>query len=335
MRALITASFTDAALARLSRRLEVRHEDWRRTGRIYHDASEFARRINELQAEIVIIEADLLHEEVLERSPLRLIGCCRGDPVNVAIARATALGIPVLYTPARNADAVADLTLAYMLALARHIYPVNQLLKSGEMRFASTHEYLAVYDRFGGIELGGKVVGVVGFGAIGRRVVQRVRAFGSRVLVHDPFVAAQAIESAGAEPASLDEVVRSADFLTVHCPETPENQRLIDADRIRSMKRGAFFLNLARASLADENALYEALVSGRLGGAALDVFESEPVTPENRFVRLPQVLVSPHLGGATADVVRHQSEMMVEGIEAWLSGRLPAHIVNPEALRSS
>lgn len=332
MKALVTASFTTEALNRLSLMMEVVYEDWRSRKRIYFDGAQLAARLRELNADVLIVEADLVHEDALDNAPLKLIGCCRGDPVNIGIARATQLGIPVLYAPGRNADAVADLTLGYMLALARHIYTVNFLLKSGQLRFDDAEGYLAAYETYGGFELGGVAVGVVGFGAIGRRVVARVRAFGSRVLVCDPYVAPQAVMEAGAEPSDLDTLLPQVDFLTLHCPETPENRNLLDATRIRAMKRGAFLINLARAALVDDDAVYAALCDGHLAGAAFDVFREEPVRPENRFVRLPNVLVSPHLGGATRDVLRHQSDLIVDGIEAWFQGRRPAHIANPEVL---
>jgi autoinducer 2 (AI-2) kinase len=332
VKALVTASFTADGLRRLERHMEVVHEDWRERQMIYFDGAQFAAHIDATGADVVIVEADLVHEEVLNHCRLRLIGCCRGDPINVGVSRATELGIPVLFTPGRNADAVADLTLGFMLALARHIYTVNWLLKTGQMTFAKTADYLAMYGRYGGFELGGITVGVVGFGAIGRRVVQRVRAFGSRVLVFDPFVAPEAVGAAGAEPAALDAVIGAADVLTLHCPETPENYGLISAARIRSMKRGAYFLNLARAALVDDEALYTALRDGHLAGAALDVFADEPVRPENRYVQLPTVLVAPHLGGATRDVVRHQTDLIVDGVEAWLRGARPQYIANPAVL---
>lgn len=332
MRALITASFTAEGLRRLERHMPVVHEDWRAKHAIYFDGQEFARRIAELEADVLIVEADLVHDEVLNAVPLRLIGCCRGDPINIGVERATELGVPVLFTPGRNADAVADLTMGFMLALARHIYTVNHLLKSGQMTFAATRDYLDIYNTYGGFELGGVTVGVVGFGAIGRRVVRRLRAFGSRVLVYDPFVAPDAVRDADAEPVDLDALVRAADILTLHCPDTPENHGLINAERIRAMKCGAYLLNLARAAIVDDEALYAALRDGRLAGAALDVFADEPVRPENRYVQLPNVLVAPHLGGATRDVVRHQSESIVDGIEAWLRGERPRFIANPAVL---
>lgn len=332
MKALITASFTPEGIRRLEQHMPVVHEDWRAKHSIYFDGAEFARRIADVGADVLIVEADLVHDEVLTAVPLRLIGCCRGDPINIGVERATALGIPVLFAPGRNADAVADLTMGFMLALARHIYTVNALLKSGQMTFTATRDYLDIYNTYGGFELGGVTVGVVGFGAIGRRVVRRLRAFGSRILVYDPFVSAEAVRDADAEPRALDDLVREVDILTLHCPDTPENYGLISAERIAAMKPGAYLLNLARAAIVDDEALYAALRDGRLAGAALDVFADEPVRPENRYVRLPNVLVAPHLGGATRDVVRHQTEMIVDGVEAWLRGERPRHIVNPTVL---
>ena len=332
MKALITASFTAEGLRRLERHMVVVHEDWREKKTIYFDGRQFAEHINALGADVLVVEADLVHDEVLDHCRLRLIGSCRGDPLNVGVARATALGIPVLFTPARNADAVADLTLGFMLALARNIYTVNWLLKTGQMTFNATGDYLTAYSRYGGFELGAITIGVVGFGAIGRRVTQRLRAFGAAVVVYDPFVAADAIEAAGARAADLDTVIRVADMLTLHCPDTPENYGLISAERIRAMKPGAYFLNLARAAIVDDDALYAALRDGHLAGAALDVFADEPVRPENRYVQLPNVLVAPHLGGATRDVIRHQTEMIVDDVEAWLRGERPRHIANPDVL---
>ena len=332
MKALITASFHPDGLARLRRRMDVEYDDWRTTKRIYFDGQKFAARIKSAGADVLIVEADLVHSEVFEACPLTLIGCCRGDPINVAVDLATARGVPVLYAPARNADAVADLTVGYMLDLARGIFPVNRLLKEGRMRFESAADYLQVYERYGGFELGGVTIGIVGFGAIGRAVAQRLHGFGSRVVAFDPYVTAEVFARHHAAALSLDELVCSADILTVHCPDLPETQGLIGAAQIRMMKRGSYVLNLARAAIVDEDALYAALVDGHLAGAALDVFSQEPIQPDNRFVKLDDVLVSPHLGGATRDVVRHQTTMVVDGIEAYLRGDRPLHIVNPEVL---
>jgi phosphoglycerate dehydrogenase-like enzyme len=332
VKALITASFHPDGLTRLRRHMDLVYEDWRASKRIYFDGQKFAARIAEVGADVLIVEADLVHEEVIDASPLRLIGCCRGDPINIAVDRATARGIPVLFAPARNADAVADLTLAYMLALARNVLTVNTLLKTGQMRFERTADYLNVYERYGGFELGGVSVGIVGFGAIGRGVAQRLRGFGSRILAYDPHVPEEAFAAYHAEAVSLNDLLRQSDIITIHCPDLPETRGLIGQDQLRLLKPGSYLLNLARAAIVDEDALYAALTDGHLAGAGLDVFRDEPLQADNRFVALPNVLVSPHLGGATRDVVRHQTDLIVEGIEAYLRSERPPHIVNPEVL---
>jgi D-3-phosphoglycerate dehydrogenase len=334
MKALITATFDAVGLARLRRHMDVEYDDWRLGGRIYFNGEEFAQRIQAAGADVVIVEADLVHEDVLERCALRLIGCCRGDPINIGIERATRMGIPVLYTPARNADAVADLAVGYMLALSRNIFTVNLLLREGRMRFESTRDYLQAYEQYGGRELGGLTVGIIGLGAIGRAVAKRLRGFGSRLLAYDPHVSADTFAAHQAESVSLDDLLRQADVVTVHCPEMPATFGLIGQREIGLMPEGSYLLNLARASIVDEDALFEGLRSGHLAGAALDVFRDEPVQPDNRFVGLANVLVSPHLGGATRDVVRHQARMIVDGIEAYLRGEHPAHIANPEVLET-
>ena len=330
MRALITASFHPDGLRRLRHHMDVVHEDWRTEKVIYFDNAAFAKKIADVGADVLVVEADLVRDEVFDAGQLRLIGSCRGDPINVDLERATGLHIPVLFAPARNADAVADLTLAFMLALIRHVYEVNAALKGGQMTFQSTKDYLDVYERYGGFELGAATVGIVGLGAIGQRVARRCAAFGARVLAFDPGQPDDVFAAAPARRAPLAELLPQADILTIHCPEMPATHQLIGREQLRQLKRGSFLLNLARASIVDDDAFYDALIEGHLAGAALDVFRDEPVQPDNRFVRLPNVLVAPHLGGATRDVVRHQTDMIVDGIEAWLRGERPRLLANPD-----
>lgn len=328
MRALVTASFESACLRRLERHMSVVHEDWKRDRKIYFDGAEFAARIRDVEADVLIVEADLVHAEVFSACRLAIVGCCRGDPINIDRDTATRLGIPIFFAPGRNADAVADLALAFMLCLARHVFTVNRELKAGTLRFERTEDYLAMYERYAGRELGGATVGIVGLGYVGRAVARRLRGFGSRVLAYDPYAG----DLEGITTVDLPTLVQESDFLTVHCAATEATRGLIGEAELAMMKPGSYVLNLARASVVDEDALYEALRTGRLAGAALDVFGQEPVQPDNRFVDLPNVLVMPHLGGATVDVVRHQSEMIVDSIEAYLAGKQPTYIWNPEVL---
>src|SRR3989442_13309571 len=209
MRALITASFDDAAKARLARHMDVVHEDWKARRSIYFDGAEFARRIREVGADVLIVEADLVHAEVLEAVPLKTIGFCRGDPGNIDLELATRKGIPVFHAPGRNADAVADLTLAFLLMLARHLPAIHDTFRDGGGRVGSAGDFLALYTRFTGVELGGRTVGLVGLGAVGREVAARLVAFKARVLAYDPYVRAA---PAGVTLCPLDDLLRESDY---------------------------------------------------------------------------------------------------------------------------
>jgi len=329
MRALITASFDPAAKARLARHMEVVHEDWKARQSIYFDGAQFAERIRQVGADVLIVEADLVHGEVLDSCPLKMIGCCRGDPVNIDLERATARGVPVFHTPGRNADAVADLTLAFMLMLARHLPAIHETFRRPDTRLDATRDYLEMYSRFTGFELGGWTVGLVALGAVGREVAVRLLAFKARVLAYDPYVREP---PAGVEPSALDDLLRESDIVSLHAPVTPETENLLSRARLALMKPSAYLINTARAALTDEDALYEMLQEGRLAGAALDVLAEEPLRPGNRFLGLPNVIVTPHIGGATRDVTRHQSEIVVDAIERYLRGERPRWIANPAVL---
>src|SRR5947199_7930644 len=285
MRALVTASFDDAAKARLARHMEVVHEDWKERRSIYFDGAEFARRIREVGADVLIVEADLVHAEVLEAVPLKMIGCCRGDPVNIDLELATRKGIPVFHAPGRNADAVADLTLAFLLMLARHLGPVHDAFRAGGVRITGAGDFLALYNRFTGVELGGRTVGLVALGAVGREVAARLLPFKARVLAYDPYVADP---PPGVELCPLDDLLRRSDFVSLPAPVTPESRHLVSRERLALMKPTAYFVNTARAALTDEDALHAMLRDGRLAGPALDVPAAQPPLPRHPFLRLPQ-----------------------------------------------
>jgi D-3-phosphoglycerate dehydrogenase len=326
MRALITASFDPTALARLERHMGVVHEDWKSRHHIWFDGAAFATHIAEVGADVLIVEADLVHAEVLDSVPLTMIGVCRGEPVNVDLELATKKGIPVFHTPGRNADAVADITLGFMLMLARHLPAIEHTNRGGGARAEQPADYLQLYTRFTGVELGGLTVGLVGLGAVGREVAARLRGFRSRVLACDPY--ATEVPD-GVARVDLETLLRESDVVSLHAPVTTETQGLLSAERLALMKPTAVLINTARAALTDENALYELLRTGRLAGAALDVLSDEPLQPGHRFLGLPNVICTPHIGGATVDVTRHQSDMVVDAIEHHLRGERPRWVANP------
>ena len=334
MKALITASFHEGGLEALSPHMEIRYESYRDTGKIYFQEEELIAKLRETGADVLIVEADLVHEGVFEACPLKIIGCCRGDPLNVSREEASRRGIPIFFAPGRNADAVADLTLGFMIDLARNVSLVNARMRAGRILIEHPRDIVQVYNTYGGFELGGITVGLVGLGAVGRKVAGRLRGFGSRILAHDPFVPPETAADCGAELTTLEDLLRNADMVSLHCPESDETQRMIGEKEIALMKPTAFFINTARSILTDEEALLAALKEGRIQGAALDVFDDEPLQPDNPFLELENVLATPHLGGAARDVVRHQSRMISSDIVRYLNGEPPLHLWNPEALET-
>jgi autoinducer 2 (AI-2) kinase len=332
VKAFVTASFDFVARERLGKLMELTVEDWRETKKIFFEAKELVGRIQEQACDVLIVEADFVQREVIEGTDLKMIGTCRGAPVNVDVAAATEKGIPVFNTPARNADAVADLTLCFLLTLARHVYDAIAFVKGGKSHYGGAGDFLKMYEAMTGIELYGRTVGIVGFGAIGQRVCRRVLAFGARVVAFDPHQPEELFRELGAERGDLEAVLVASDFLTLHLPDVPATKGLLGAAEIAKLKPGVLFVNTARAASVDEEALYQALAAGRIAGAALDVFWQEPVQSDNRFVQLPNVIATPHIGGATLDVIAHQGEMLCESIEAYLRGARPPYLVNPEIL---
>jgi D-3-phosphoglycerate dehydrogenase len=332
---LVTAPFTQEGIASLKKNMEVTYENWKETGKMYTDSRELTERIQRGSFNILIVEGDNVDEELINKCDLKLIACCRGNPINIDVDVATKKGVPVIYTPARNADAVADIAIALMLSAARHLTEAERMLKSGQVKIESEEDLIKLHERLMGVELVQRNVGIIGFGAIGYRVAKRLLGFGSRILVYDPFVKQgdpRLKEVKGTLIKNLAQLMKESDFVTLHVAATPETEKLISAELIKSMKSTAFFVNTSRGFIVDEDALFEALKEKRIAGAGMDVFVAEPVESTNRFLDLDNVTVSPHIGGETLDVVRHQSEMIVEDIELFIKGRQPKNIKNPEAL---
>lgn len=324
MRALVTADFDEAGLRLLRQHADVRYEPWSRSGRLLL-AQELAQKVVDLRVDILVVEVDLVHEEVFDARPIKAIGCCRSAPVNVDLERASEEGIPVVYAPGRNRHAVADLTLAFMLNLARQVIPLHQRLVSGDYNPDSIQGLLVGLHDARGYELGSTRVGLVGLGAIGREVARRLTAFGAQTAAYDPLAEERTFADHGVDRIDIDTLFAESDIVSLHCPAIPATRGIASAARIASMKEGAVLINTARHSLVDEPALLDALKTGRLRGAGLDVFRTEPPLPDDPFLRLPNVIATPHVGGATQDVVRHQSGMVAADLDRILRGQTPRH----------
>ena len=247
-----------------------------------------------------------------------MIGSTRGDPTNVDVPAATAAGIPVVHAPGRNADAVAEMTVALLLAVTPpRSWPATATCRPGTV-FGET----LPYQRYRAWQLDGRTAGLVGLGAVGRATKWRLEGLGLEVIACDPY--------ADDATHSLDELLAAADVVSMHAAVTPETLAMIDADRFAAMRPGAVYVNTARAGLHDTDALVDALTSGHLGGAALDHVDGEVLPDGHPLTTLDNVVLTPHIGGATYDVEVVQARMIVDDIARILQGGRPVRCANPE-----
>lgn len=335
MRILITAPFHETFTNQLGKFAEVYYESWRETGIIEFDSIELIKRINDNYIDIIITEADEVDEEVIESTNLKLIASTRGYPVNVDREAASLKKIPILYTPHRNADAVADLTVLLMLSQARKLISLDRLLRSGnfDMSDLEEEEFADFFNKNQGFELANQTIGIIGFGAIGSKVAQRLyHGFGSKIVYYDPYIEENnpIIKSTKAQSVSLEELMRTADLISLHTPAIEETEELIGKDEFALMKPTAHFFNLARSYCIDEDALFSAIKNKKIAGAGLDVFDQEPVDSDNRFLEFDNVTVTPHIGGNTKDVIYHQSKIITDDIINFLEGKSLKNIWNTE-----
>ncbi len=334
MKTYITAQLSPQSLEKLKEVVgdEIIYESWRKTKNVYFSADDLVKKINELGAQILICEADNVKKDVLENVDLKIIGSTRGDPNNVDIETATKKGIPVLNAPGRNTIAVAEMTITVMLTLMRKIHRVERTLHSDRFKVEDFSDYLEYYNTFKGHELKGKTVGIIGLGRIGFEVAKRLKAFEVNFLIHDPYVNKERLQYIDGKLADIDTLMANSDVVTIHCPPTDETDGMVGEEQLKLMKEGGFFINLARASVTDEYALFELLKEKKIAGAAIDVFNIEPLDEDNEFLELDNVIVTPHLGGDTYETDHNNGMLMVKGIRKLLNNEIPSNIVNPEVL---
>lgn len=273
-------------------------------------------------AEIFVTQLAPVSRGMLERMPdLKLIAVSRGGPVNIDMKAARDHGVTVVNTPGRNATAVAEFAIGAILAETRLIRAGHEALRRGEWR---GDLYRA--DRTGR-ELNEMTVGVIGYGNIGTKVVKLLRAFGTKVLVADPYVQLSAEDrNAGVELVSLDTLLERSDVVTLHPRVTEETRHIIDAGALAKMKPDAILVNTARGPLVDYDALYEALRGGVIAGAMLETFAVEPVPADWPLLQLPNVTLTPHIAGASVRTVTFAAEQAAEEVRRYLAGLPP---VNP------
>ena len=319
-RALVTAPVRGPGLELLHELADLVVDPWidQEPMRIY-DAEKLAERVAAEGANILVVEADNCAGPVFEQ-PLIAVASCRGDPTNVDVAGATAAGVPVLRAPARNADAVAELAVALLLAVNRGVVRADADVRAGEIYRDGT----IPYQRFRARQLAGRTAGLVGLGAVGRALKWRLEGLGMHVFSFDPY--------APDATHSLEDLLALCDVISLHAPVTPETTGMIGPAQFAAMRDGVIFLNTARAQLHDGDALVEALRSGKVGGAGLDHFVGEFLAVDDPLTTFPNVVLTPHIGGATYDTEANHTRTIAEDLCRLLAGATPRHIVNPEVL---
>ncbi len=319
-RALVTAALRGPGLTLLGELADLTIDSWldQPSLRIYN-AEQLAERVAAEDASIVVVESDRCAGPLFER-PLLAVCSCRGDPNNVDVAAATAARVPVLRAPGRNADAVAELTIALLFAATRGVIGADADVRRGEIYKDGT----IPYQRFRAWELAGRVVGLVGLGAVGRATRWRLRGLGMEVIAYDPY--------ADEPTVSLEELLERSDIVSLHAPVTPETIGMIGTEQFAAMRDGVVFLNSARAALHDTDALVAGLESGKVSAAGLDHFEGESLAVDHPLTTFPSVVLTPHIGGATYDTESNHSRIIADDLCRLLAGARPLHVVNPEVL---
>ncbi len=290
--------------------------------------------------DILITSYDGITKGVIDAaSQLKLIVCTRATPVNVDCAYAKEKGIPVLYTPGRNSDSAAELTIALVLACARHFPQAFQALHAG--KYCTPDETMKrttasglkeditwgigidqPYMVFKGMDLKNKTLGIIGFGSIGKRVAHIAKAFGMHILVFDPYASEIDVDMVGQEKVDLDTLLRRADFVSLHVKITHATRGMMNADRFAMMKPTAYFINTSRAAAVDEDALINAIRKGIIAGAGLDVFAKEPISCSHPFIKEfgDRVIVTPHIAGATRDAIINHTRMVISDVKRFIAG---------------
>lgn len=267
---------------------------------------------------IVVRSKTMVTKDVIERGKkLKVIGRAGVGLDNIDIEYATKKKIPVVFSPTGSTLSVAELAMGHMISLARHLHQADRSVREGRWERR----------KFLGVELNGKVLGLVGAGRIGRALAERVSSFGMSTIAFDPYLPKEVATNAGIELVDLEELLRRSDFVSIHAMLTPETRGMIGKSELQLMKETAYLINCARGKIVDEEALYEALQKGWIAGAALDVFENEPPL-DSPLLQLTNTSFTPHLGASTVEGQRKSGAMVAEQVLKSLAGEKADYVAN-------
>ncbi|HEU97491.1 MAG TPA: D-glycerate dehydrogenase [Fervidicoccus fontis] len=289
------------------------------------------KKASEVDAMVTLL-TDKIDRELLDRAKnLRIIAQYAVGFDNIDIRYATEKGVYVTNTPEVLTHATADLAMALLLAVTRRIVEADSFVRNGEWERSRTgwHPLMLL-----GMELNGKILGVIGMGRIGREVAKRARSFGMKIVYYDLRRLPQEEEdSLGAKFLDLEELLSTSDVVTIHANLTEQTRHLINEQRLRLMKPTAYLINVARGAIVDTNALVKALKEGWIAGAGLDVFEEEPLPASHELTKLKNVVLAPHIGSATIEARNAMAEKVALNLIEFLNGRVPPDLVNKDVVK--
>ena len=327
MKVLITTKYNEQCLKELRERFDevkcMPAKDIR--SRKEDEMLEF---LSQEKPDALIVELDKVTKNVLEANPnLSFVGVCRANPVNVDVETASKLGIPVLVTPARNAQAVAELVVGQLIMLERNLFDAVPWLKDGSWVENPAYPFF----NYKGHEIHGKKVGFIGFGAVARSLWKILNAFGCEGYYYDAFVSD---EIDGCKPSSLEDILKNCDIVSVHLPVTPSTKGMITRKLLSLMKADAIFVNSARADVVDYDALYDLLLNKKIRGACIDVYVSEPPSEADyKLIKLENVLATPHIAGAAYEIEDHHSRIMNNAVFEWIDKKQGRCVFNLKDLK--
>jgi D-3-phosphoglycerate dehydrogenase len=331
----LTAVFSGKYLAELEEICEIRKGGHCATGIIMGEEEmlPFAK-----DAEILIVEFEEVSKKIIDNCPyLRLIACTRGNPINIDCKAALERKIPVLYTPGRNANAVAEFIVGGMISLCRNMGRANHEIRNGrylgkpagDVYKPSDKDDLvwlieekdSPYTEYKGFEISGKTLGFVGFGAIGARTSELLSGFNMQFIVYDPYLAPETAKKYKVKPAGLNEVFSQSDFVSINCKVTGETTGMIGREQFDRMKKGAYLINTARGKIIKQKDFVDSMRDGKIAGAVLDVFWQEPLPGNHPLLEMPNVLITPHIAGASHDVVTGYSRVILDDIRNYAQNK--------------
>lgn len=333
MNILFTAEYDEALIDEVQKLGKVDIQGWAKgIGKLSEE--ELLSLVTDV--EVIVTSYDDITEAVIDAAPrLKLIFCTRATPVNVDVDYAREKGIKVLFTPGRNSDSTAELTIGLMLSIARNIPFAYEELKKGNYTGSKDTDNQAKtglkrdvvwgvgpqspYVVFKGVELKGRTLGIIGYGSIGRRVASIARGFGMRILVFDPYVSNIDVDTLTTEKVGIDRLLTESDFISVHLKVSKETENFFDKKAFEKMKKSAYFINCSRAAVVNEDDLIEALRTEQIAGAGLDVFSTEPIPEDHPFItELENVVITPHIAGATTDVLTNHTKMIIQELDRYM-----------------